>query len=252
MSVAPQEASPWKDRDTPAHVAIVMDGNGRWARSKSLPRHLGHRAGVKAAKRVVRACAERGVSVLTLFAFSSENWSRPQQEVGMLMGLFVEALQREVDELHDNRVRLRVIGERGSLSDNLQRQIRQAEELTSANTGLQLVLAVGYGGRWDLVQAAASIASAVADGELGAGQVDEAAFASRLALTGVPDPDLFIRTGGEYRISNFLLWNLAYTELVFSDSLWPDFDEEDLDQAFVNFARRNRRFGQLEEQVSRG
>lgn len=248
MSVVGQEAPQWTDRDVPRHIAIVMDGNGRWARGRSLPRHVGHRAGVKAAKQVVEACAKRTISVLTLFAFSSENWSRPRQEVGMLMGLFVEALQREVDELHDNQVRLRVIGERGTLSATLQAQIRQAEELTYKNSGLQLVLAVGYGGRWDMVQAARSVATDVERGMLSASRVDESLLSGNLALAGLPDPDLFIRTGGEHRISNFLLWNLAYTELLFSDTLWPDFGDGDLDEALRIYASRQRRFGQLEDQ----
>jgi len=249
MSVVAQQASQWTDRDVPRHIAIVMDGNGRWARSRSLPRHVGHRAGVKATKRIVEACGKRGVSVLTLFAFSSENWSRPRQEVGMLMSLFVEALQREIDELHDNEVRLIVIGERSSLSATLRTQIQQAEELTCENSGLQLVIAVGYGGRWDLVQAARCVASDVERGMLSASAVDEAALSGHLALAGLPDPDLFIRTGGEHRISNFLLWNLAYTELLFSDTLWPDFDDSNLDEAIRIYASRQRRFGQLEEQL---
>ncbi len=236
----------------PRHIAIVMDGNGRWARKRGLPRNAGHRAGVKAARKVVEACGHRKIEALTLFAFSSENWSRPQREVTLLMRLFVEALQREVEELHTNNVRLTFIGDRSRLPGKLVRQMASGEELTAANTGLRLNIAVSYGGRWDLVEAARRLAARAAKGELEADAIGEDDFAGELALTGVDDPDLFIRTGGEQRVSNFLLWNLAYSEFYFSDALWPDFDSKLLDQAIADFTRRQRRFGRTAEQLSAG
>ena len=230
----------------PRHVAVIMDGNGRWARRRGLPRHLGHRAGVKAVRATVRRCGELGVGYLTLFAFSSENWSRPRDEVTGLMKLFLDALQREVAELHENNVRLRFIGDLSRLSDRLQRGMHDAQALTSDNDGLSLQVAVGFGGRWDIVSAARKLADAVARGELDPADVDEARFASALSLAGCPDPDLMIRTGGEKRISNFLLWHAAYAELHFSDELWPDFDAAALEHAFSCFANRDRRFGRVE------
>ena len=190
-----------------------MDGNGRWARKRSLPRHAGHRAGVKSVRAIVENSAKHGVEYLTLFAFSSENWRRPEEEVGMLMSLFLEALRREVAELHKNNVRLRFIGERERLDAKLIEKIENAEALTADNTGLRLQVAVAYGGRWDIVEAARTVAARVASGEIGASAIDEATFAAGLQLAAAPDPDLLIRTGGEQRISNFLLWNLAYAEL---------------------------------------
>jgi undecaprenyl diphosphate synthase len=234
---------------TPVHVAIIMDGNGRWARQRLMPRQAGHRAGVRAARAVVEACARRGVSHLTLFAFSSENWRRPQREVGALMRLFLEALEREVDELHGNGVRLRFVGDRSSLSAELQGRMAAAEERTRENARLVLVVALAYGGRWDIAQAARALAGDVAAGTLAPEQVDEAQLAQRLALAGMPDPDLLIRTGGEHRISNFLLWNLAYSECWFTDCLWPDFGEAELDAALARFAAVERRFGQTSEQL---
>ncbi len=226
-----------------------MDGNGRWARARGKPRHAGHRAGVKSVRATVEAAAERGVSYLTLFAFSSENWSRPEEEVSSLMGLFVEALRREVKELHRNNVRLRFIGARQQLSEGLQRKIAAAEDKTAGNTGLVLNVAVAYGGRWDIVNAVRSVAARVASGGLSADKVDEDALASALQLGGMPDPDLLIRTGGEQRISNFLLWNLAYAELWFTDVLWPDFDKQDFDAALAAFGAKQRRYGHTGEQV---
>ncbi len=236
----------------PRHVAIIMDGNGRWARKRGLPRFAGHRAGMEAVRRVVARCGEVGVEVLTLFAFSSENWRRPQQEVGLLMDLFLTALKNEVKKLNRNNVRLYVAGARTGFSDKLQRSIDQAERLTAGNDGLNLVICANYGGRWDITQAARSLAEDAAAGRLDPGTIDERTVAERLALARFPEPDLFIRTGGEKRISNFLLWQLAYTELYFTDTLWPDFDVAAFDAALADYARRQRRFGRTGEQVAQG
>lgn len=236
--------------DSPQHVAIIMDGNGRWARSRGMPRVAGHRASVKVVRKVVEECAQRGVRYLTLFAFSSENWQRPPDEVGMLMGLFLDALVREVADLHRNQVRLRFIGDRESLGLELKQRILDAETLTAGNTGLGLMVAVAYGGRWDITQACKSLAADVEAGTLASTDISQSAIAERLALGCVPDPDLLVRTGGEQRISNFLLWNLAYTELYFSEALWPEFSAADLQSAFEHFARRERRFGQTSAQVA--
>ena len=225
-----------------------MDGNGRWARQRTLPRQAGHRAGVRTARLIVEACARRGIGALSLFAFSSENWRRPQREVGALMRLFVEALEREVGELHANGVRLRFIGDRSSLSATLQQRMAAAEARTRDNTRLSLVVALAYGGRWDIVQAARALAVEAAQGRLDPDAIDESTVATRLALAGLPDPDLLIRTGGEHRISNFLLWNLAYAECHFTDTLWPDFGEAELDAALERYARVERRFGTTSEQ----
>lgn len=233
----------------PAHIAVIMDGNGRWARKRALPRHAGHRSGVGSVRRTVELAAERGVKYLTLFAFSSENWSRPREEVSKLMGLFVEALQREVDELHRNDVRLEFIGAREQLQPGLIEKISAAEGQTAGNTGLHLMVAVAYGGRWDITQAARELARKVSTGELELQEIDDRAVATELQLGDIPDPDLLIRTGGEQRISNFLLWNLAYAELYFCDTLWPDFDDEDFDKALEFYALRQRRYGHTGEQV---
>jgi len=230
-------------RAVPRHVAIIMDGNGRWATRRGLPRQAGHRAGVKAARGIVQTAARRGIDVLTLFAFSSENWKRPPREVRFLMSLFTEALQREIAELHRNNVRLSFIGDRSALASALTRQMEEGEALTHDNPGLRLVIAVAYGGRWDLVQAARRLAEEACAGRIEPGAIDEARLGSELAVAALPDPDLFIRTGGEMRISNFLLWNLAYTELYFSPLLWPDFDAAALDAALDFYAGRERRFG---------
>ena len=234
----------------PAHVAIIMDGNGRWARNRALPRQAGHRAGVRAARAIVEACGRRGIKALTLFAFSSENWQRPRREVGALMRLFVEALDREVDELHANGVRLCFIGDRDALSVTLKSRMRMAEEKTRHNQGLALNIAVAYGGRWDLVRAARSLARDAAAGQLDPESIDQQSITERLSLAGLPEPDLLIRTGGERRISNFLLWHLAYSECWFSDILWPDFDEAALDEALARYAATERRFGRTTEQVA--
>ena len=236
----------------PEHVAVIMDGNGRWARRRAMPRQAGHRAGVRAARGIVEACARRGIRVLTLFACSSEHWRRPRREVGALMRLFVEALDREIEELHANRVRIRFIGEREALAAELRARMRAGEERTADNDGLTLVIAVGYGGRWDIARAARSLALDAAAGRLDPETVDEAALAGRLSTCGLPDPDLLIRTGGNQRISNFLLWQLAYSECYFTDRLWPDFGEEDLDDALARYAGTERRFGQTSDQVTGG
>ena len=237
------------DSNIPVHVAVIMDGNGRWARERGKRRHSGHRAGVKSVRATVEHATRRGVQHLTLFAFSSENWSRPAEEVSRLMGLFVEALQREVDDLHRNKVRLEFVGDRARLNDGLVRKIEAAEAHTAKNDGLHLIVAVAYGGRWDIVEAARKAAGRVARGEIKPGEIDENMLASEMQLAGAPDPDLLIRTGGEQRVSNFLLWNLAYAELWFCDTLWPDFNETDFDNALEYFAQRQRRFGHTGDQM---
>ena len=233
----------------PRHVAIIMDGNGRWADERGLPRAAGHRAGIKPVRLCVEECSRRGVEVLTLFAFSSENWLRPAQEVGILMGLFLEALDREADELASKGVALTFIGERASLAPALSARMAGVESRTHGNTGLKLVIAIGYGGRWDLVEAARQLARECVAGTLKPDAIDEARLAGALALGELPDPDLFIRTGGDQRISNFLLWNLAYAELWFTERFWPAFDAEELERAFAAFAGRERRFGKTGEQM---
>lgn len=226
-----------------------MDGNGRWATNHGRPRFAGHRAGVKAARTVVEDCAEAGVEVLTLFAFSSENWSRPAKEVNALMRLFVEVLQREVDALHENGVRLKFIGDRQQLPTILQKRMQDAEAKTAANTGMSLILAVAFGGRWDITQALQRIAEKVKSGDLDVSEVDESVIARHMSLSGCAEPDLLIRTGGERRVSNFLLWDFAYTEIFFTDTLWPNFTTEKLEEAFEFFGLRERRFGRVDGQM---
>ncbi len=228
---------------TPHHVAIVMDGNGRWATRRFLPRVAGHKAGVDSLRRCVRACAERGVSVLTVFAFSSENWSRPPDEVSGLMELLAMAIGREVPQLVKDGVRLHFVGERAGLSPSVLRGLEKGEQATAANAGLILNVCFNYGGRWDIAQAARRL---VAEGK----PVTEINLDAALALAHVPDPDLIVRTGGEQRISNFLIWQAAYSELYFTDTLWPDFDDASLDQAIAAFAQRERRFGKTSAQVT--
>jgi undecaprenyl diphosphate synthase len=227
----------------PHHIAIVMDGNGRWAEARGEPRPVGHRAGIEPVRKVIRECARLNIEALTLFAFSSENWRRPETEVAAIMGLFMEALDREVAELHANRVRVRIIGNRQRLSVRLQQRIAEAEALTAANDGLKLQVAVSYGGRWDVLEAAKRLAARAASGEIRVADIDEDLFSAELQLSDLPDPDLFIRTGGDHRVSNFLLWNIAYAELFFTDVLWPDFDEAEFKLALEDFAGRERRFG---------
>ena len=229
--------------DVPRHVAIIMDGNGRWAAARALPRTAGHAMGVKSVRATVENCVKAGVEVLTLFAFSSENWKRPKEEVSMLMGRFLEALDNEVAELHGNQIRMRFIGQLEQLSPALRERMEGAERLTRDNSRMTLVIAVAYGGRWDIVHAARALASRCASGELAAEAIDEASLSAEMALADLRDPDLLIRTGGEQRISNFLLWNLAYTELYFTDVLWPDFEGTELQRAFAYFGTRQRRFG---------
>jgi len=233
----------------PRHIAVIMDGNGRWAKKRGLPRVAGHHAGVQAVRTTVEGCAKRGVQVLTLFAFSSENWKRPAEEVGSLMKLFVQALDREIDSMHRNGIRVRFIGDRGALHVDLQQRMQAAEQRTAANTGMTLVIAVAYGGRWDVMQAVRKLADECVQGKRNAASLSDADLAAHLALHDLPEPDLFIRTGGERRISNFLLWNLAYTELYFCDVLWPEFNEAQLSDALRYFAERERRFGKISEQL---
>ena len=233
----------------PRHVAIIMDGNGRWANRRQLPRIAGHRAGVENVRALVRLAAARGVEVLTLFAFSSENWRRPPLEVRLLMDLFVLALDQEAQRLHENNVQLRVIGERHAFPTRLQASIGEAEALTRGNTGLKLVIAANYGGHWDITQATQQLAAEVAAGRIHAADITPESIAARLSLADLPDPDLFIRSGGEQRISNFLLWQLAYTEFYFTECLWPDFDEEQFELALASFSTRQRRFGMIGEQL---
>ena len=244
-----QTAVPGNISPLPRHVAIIMDGNGRWANKRHLPRFAGHKAGVEAVRTIVQECARRKIEALTLFAFSSENWRRPEKEVSLLMELLLNSLQREVSRLHENNVRLKIIGDRKGFPVKLKQQIEDAEYLTRDNKGLALVVAVNYGGRWDITQAARKLAEKVAAGEIEAAQIDEDLLGSYLELHELPEPDLFIRTGGEERISNFLLWHLAYTEMYFTGILWPDFNTDAFQDALLSFTGRQRRFGRTGEQV---
>ena len=234
----------------PRHVAIIMDGNGRWAARRRRPRMIGHRAGARAVNLCIDFCLERGVAALTLFAFSSENWGRPADEVGALMKLFLNALDREVAELHRRGVRVRFIGERGRFDAGIVARMDAAEALTAGNRRLTLAIAASYGGRQDIAAAARALAVDVAEGRLRPDDIDEAAIGRHVALSDLPPPDLFIRTGGDVRISNFLLWQLAYTELWFTEVLWPDLDRATLQQALDDFASRERRFGLTGDQVA--
>lgn len=229
----------------PHHVAIVMDGNGRWAESRGLPRIEGHKAGVESVKKMIRSCMTKKIACLSLFAFSSENWSRPVEEVNFLMELFIESLRKELAELNQHGIRMRFTGDRSLLSPVLQEQMREAELITANNAQLTLNVVVNYGGKWDLVAAAKKLAQAVADGALAVDEIDETRFAQCLDTDGLADPDLFIRTSGELRISNFFLWQLAYTELYFTEVHWPDFGEAELELALASFAKRKRRFGKV-------
>lgn len=240
---------PTRSSAVPAHVAIVMDGNGRWAEARGEPRHAGHRAGIASVRSTIEECIRHEVRALTLFAFSSENWRRPQAEVSMLMDLFLAALQREVKRMQTNDIRLRVIGEVSAFPDKLQQKIRAAEAATAGNNRLMLQIAANFGGRWDIAQAARRLAHAAAAGEIDPDTIDENAFAAATSLAGLPDPDLFIRTGGDQRLSNFLLWHTAYSELYFTPVLWPDFDAGAFGEALAEYARRQRRFGQTGAQL---
>ena len=230
----------------PQHVAVIMDGNGRWAKKRFLPRAAGHVKGVELVREMVRACLERGVHYLTLFAFSSENWRRPQEEVSLLMQLFVKALEQEVEKLDRNGVRLRIIGDLSRFEPHLQELIRKGEEKTAGNTKLDLTIAANYGGRWDIMQAMNRMLAAFPDRREGWQEADLEPY---LSMSFAPEPDLFIRTGGEERISNFLLWQLAYTELYFTPTLWPEFDTVEFDKAIASFQKRERRFGRTSEQL---
>ncbi|QDX80507.1 di-trans,poly-cis-decaprenylcistransferase [Denitratisoma sp. DHT3] len=234
-------------RAVPRHVAMIMDGNGRWAKKRFLPRVAGHKRGVETVRTMVKACVERGIEYLTLFAFSSENWRRPADEVSFLMRLFVAALQAEVEKLHQNGVRLRVIGDLSRFDARTLELVRTGEALTAGNTRLTLTIAANYGGRWDILQAANALARQHPEK---AGHWTEQDLAEHLSMAYAPEPDLFIRTGGEQRVSNFLLWQLAYAELYFTDCLWPEFDGAALDQAIVSYQSRERRFGRTSEQLT--
>lgn len=249
MSETTSTTIPVEAPTLPRHVAIIMDGNNRWAKRNNLGGIAGHRAGVDAVRAVVETCAREAVEVLTLFAFSSENWRRPADEVGALMRLFLMALKREVRKLHRNNIRLRIIGDRSRFNTTLQEHMAAAERMTEDNTRMTLVIAANYGGQWDLAQAARQLAVEVAEGRLAAEAVDEVALQGRLSLGDLPAPDLMIRTAGEQRISNFLLWHLAYTEFYFSPVYWPDFKHEEMQKALADYSLRKRRFGRTDDQV---
>jgi undecaprenyl diphosphate synthase len=234
---------------SPKHIAIIMDGNGRWAKHRHQPRFMGHRAGVKSVEKTVKYCVEKQVSVLSLFAFSSENWRRPGKEVSLLMELFALVLKQQVKRLHKNNVRLKVIGDISKFSSSLQKQISEAQKTTGNNTGLTLNIAANYGGQWDITQSVQQLAKQVQAGTLKPEQITEALISQGLTTAELPEPDLFIRTGGEQRVSNFMLWQMAYTEFYFTDTLWPDFDEQSLDLAIESFTHRERRFGKTSEQL---
>lgn len=233
----------------PHHIAVVMDGNGRWAKKRFLPRTAGHKAGVKATRELVENCAHHGVGALTIFAFSSENWNRPEKEVTSLMSLFITTLGSEIKRLNQQNVCVRFIGDRSRFSKKLQDSIAASEELTKNNTGLNLNIAANYGGRWDIVNTCKKIVQKVLSGDITADDITEDTFSNEINLNDLPEPDLLIRTGGESRISNFLIWHLAYTELYFSDVLWPDFNGQELDKALEWFSKRQRRFGKTSKQV---
>ena len=235
----------------PRHVAIIMDGNGRWAERQNKPRVAGHRAGVEIVREIVKTCGELGIEVLTLFAFSSENWRRPKKEVGLLMEMFLIALEREVKKLHRNNVQLRVIGDISAFAEKIQQRIKEAEALTRDNTGLVLNIAANYGGKWDITRAVQQLAQQVQQGKLAPQDISAEHITARLSLYDLPEPDLFIRTGGEQRISNFMIWQLAYTELYFTPILWPDFTRDEFEKALLSFSNRQRRFGRTGDQVEK-
>ena len=235
----------------PKHVAIIMDGNGRWAQKKGSARIVGHKAGVETVRSVIQTCVEKGIEVVTLFAFSSENWRRPEKEVTLLMSLFLMALQREVKKLHKNDVQLRIIGDVSAFDKKIQEQIIKAEALTKNNKTLVLNIAANYGGQWDIAESVKLLAEKVASGDLKPDEITPELIKQNLTMSDLPEPDLFIRTGGEKRISNFLIWQLAYSELYFTDTLWPDFDKEAFIAALDSFAGRQRRFGHTGEQIEK-
>jgi len=235
--------------NNPRHIAIIMDGNGRWAQKRFMPRAVGHQAGVKAVRKIVEYCATHNIEVLTLFAFSSENWRRPEAEVSLLMALFMATLQREINKLDRNDIRLRFIGDRSAFSDKLQKKMAEGEAQTQNNKALTVVIAANYGGHWDMCQAFLQVQKKMAAGELKTEDINDQLINQYLSTAGLPDPDLFIRTGGEQRVSNFMLWQLAYAELYFTATLWPDFDQNSLEDAIKSFRSRQRRFGHTGEQV---
>ena len=233
----------------PQHIAIIMDGNGRWAKQRFMPRLMGHRSGVDAARQVVKNCVKKNIKVLTLFAFSSENWQRPSQEVSYLMELFLMSLEQEVKTLHENNIQMRFIGDRERFSETLRNKIIEVENLTQKNSGMVLIIAIDYGGQWDICQSTRKLAQEIEAGQLKSSDITPEKIAEKLSFADLPNPDLFIRTSGEIRISNFMLWQLAYSELYFTDVLWPDFNENELDKALTYFAHRERRYGFSSEQV---
>ena len=235
--------------NNPRHIAIIMDGNGRWAQKRFMPRAVGHQAGVKAVRKIVEYCATHNIEVLTLFAFSSENWRRPEAEVSLLMALFMATLQIEINKLDRNDIRLRFIGDRSAFSDKLQKKMAEGEAQTQNNKALTVVIAANYGGHWDMCQAFLQVQKKMAAGELKTEDINDQLINQYLSTAGLPDPDLFIRTGGEQRVSNFMLWQLAYAELYFTATLWPDFDQNSLEDAIKSFRSRQRRFGHTSEQV---
>jgi undecaprenyl diphosphate synthase len=244
------EGSDSNDASLPQHIAVVMDGNGRWASKRHLPRAAGHKAGVNATRKIVENCEKANIKALTIFAFSSENWNRPKDEVSNLMSLFITTISAEVKKLHKKNVCVKFIGDRTRFADKLQASINDSEALTKDNTGLRLNIAANYGGRWDVVNACKGIIDDIQDGVLSAGSVDEGRLSEYMSLSDVPDPDLFIRTGGEQRISNFLIWQTAYSELYFTDTLWPDFSDDEFDAAIDWFQGRQRRFGKTGQQIA--
>ncbi|MGE5441003.1 MAG: isoprenyl transferase [Bacteroidota bacterium] len=240
-----------KSGDIPEHIAIIMDGNGRWARKRGLPRAAGHKQGVETVRDIVKACVGLGVRYLTLYTFSTENWKRPKDEITTLMRLIVKSLQNETNELHANGVRLSTIGNRDSLPDVVRQELEQAVEKTSGNTKLKLNLALSYSGRWEIMEAAKKIGQMVKEGQIRSEDVTESLFSSLLTTKDIPDPDLLIRSGGEFRISNFLLWQIAYSEIFITDVLWPEFKRQHLYEAIKDYQKRERRFGLVSEQISR-
>lgn len=230
----------------PRHIAVILDGNGRWAKNRLLPRIAGHQKGVQAARDMVKNCVKKNIEILTLFAFSSENWKRPQKEVGFLMDLFFNGLEKEVMMLHEHHIQLRFIGNRSRFPASLSEKMAEIENLTHSNPGLKLVIAVDYGGQWDICEAARQLGKAIEQGRLESQAITPEMIAHHLSMADLPHPDLFIRTSGELRISNFMLWQLAYSELYFTDTLWPDFDENELNQALQSYARRERRYGHVD------
>jgi undecaprenyl diphosphate synthase len=236
-------------QQVPKHIAIIMDGNGRWAKSRHQSRFMGHRAGVKSVEKTVKHCVKCEVEVLSLFAFSSENWRRPTKEVSLLMELFAVALKQQTKRIHKNNTRLRVIGDISKFSKSLQKQIEEAQTITENNTGLTINVAANYGGRWDITRSVKQLAERVMEGSLKLEDITEQQITQGLITADLPEPDLFIRTGGEQRVSNFMLWQMAYTEFYFTDTLWPDFDEQVLDTAIASFNQRERRFGKTSEQL---